>query len=64
MSDASFMDDYRRRSILDGRDILLEKDDGIYSVHCIGIDPEGRLLVRYENGKEEAVLNGSVTLIQ
>ena len=64
MSDASFMDEYRRRSILDGRDILLEKDDGIYSVHCIGIDPEGRLLVRYENGNEEAVLNGSVTLIK
>ncbi|MBQ3919960.1 MAG: hypothetical protein II695_09820 [Oscillospiraceae bacterium] len=50
--------------MLDGRDILLEKDDGIYSVHCIGIDPEGRLLVRYENGREEAVLNGSVTLIK
>lgn len=56
-----FIDEYRRRSILIGKRIVVTRNDVSETVDCIGIDSFGKLLVRKDNGEEEALSSGTVT---
>ena len=58
----SFMDDYRRRCFIIGRDITAHKAGRSREAHAYGVDDNGHLLVRYKDGTEEALYSGEVTL--
>lgn len=55
------IEEYRRRSIIIGRYITLNRGDRDEVVLCVGIDDHGRLLIRKDNGEEEAISSGVIT---
>ena len=58
-----FMDEYRRRCFIIGRDVTVVKPGkGEWDAHAYGVDDSGHLLVRYPDGREEALSSGEVTL--
>ncbi len=57
----SFLDYYRQHSYLDGKEITVIKSDGNYSATAIGINEDLSLIVRYDNGGEEALFTGEVS---
>lgn len=57
------LDEYRRRSILQNREITVHRADGTTSpATALGVDDDYRLLVRYEDGKEEHLDSGEVSI--
>ncbi len=60
IDDNSFIDEYRRRSLLIGRNIMVVKSGSETKALCTGIDSFGRLLVRYENGAEDNLCSGTI----
>ena len=54
--------DYRRRSLLDGRRILVLASDGPRPATALGLDEQLRLLVRYDDGTSAALIAGEVSL--
>ena len=62
LSRASFLEEYRRRSVVVGRDIEVISPSGSKPARALGIDSRCRLLVRYEDGGEEALLAGEVSI--
>ncbi len=58
----SCMDEYRSRSVVIGRDILLTKNGGTVSAKAVGIDDGGGLLVTYPDGSDETLSSGEITL--
>ncbi len=69
LPDTSFMESYRRRSILIGKRVWVHnaafdtaKTKEGRAALCLGIDDGGALLVRYEDGSEAALSAGEVTL--
>ena len=58
-----FMDEYRRRCFIIGRDItVIKPGKGEWPATAYGVDDNGHLLVRYPDGREEALSSGEVTL--
>lgn len=55
-----FMDEYRKRSILIGKKIVVTQGDRSRTVECTGIDSFGKLLVKNDKGEEEALSSGTV----
>lgn len=55
-----FIDEYRRRSILIGKTIVVTQGDTSRTVLCTGIDSLGKLLVKNEKGEQEALTGGTV----
>ena len=69
MPSKDFLADYRRLSFLTGKDVLVydaitdrEKSGKGTPAHVTGIDDEGALTVRFEDGREVALSSGEVTL--
>ena len=62
LASAPFLEQYRRRSVVVGRDITVISPSGSTPARALGIDSRCRLLVRYENGREEALLAGEVSI--
>lgn len=62
--DKSFIEEYRRRSNVIGERIEITHNDLITQADCIGIDEIGRLLVRYDNGDEKAIMSGTVRIVK
>ena len=56
-----FLDEYRARSILLGRDIYVLSFDTKRPAKALEIDDECRLVVRYENGETAALNSGEVS---
>ena len=56
------MDEYRRRSMLIGKQITILQDEHCEQVTCTGVDNMGRLLIRRSSGSEEALSSGSVLM--
>ncbi len=57
------LDEYRRRSILQNREITVHRADGSTSLAtALDVDDDYRLLVRYEDGKEELLDSGEVSI--
>ena len=59
---SAFLEDYRRRSLVVGRDITVITGDTEIPAHALGIDDSCRLLVRYENGETAALSYGEVRI--
>lgn len=57
----NFIEDYRKRSLLDGKNIDVIKPDRTESAVALGIDDDFRLHVRYDDGKEEFLSSGEVS---
>ena len=57
---AAFLEDYRRRSLVVGKDITVIAGGKETPAHALGIDESCRLLVRYESGETAALSYGEV----
>lgn len=69
LPDTAFLADYRRLSLLSGKEILVfdaltdrEKSGKGTPARAIDVAPDGGLLVEYENGKREVLTGGEVSL--
>ena len=62
LQDGAFIDEYRRRSVIIGRDIEVVSPRGSRPARALDIDGRCSLLVRYEDGSEEALLAGEVSV--
>ena len=58
-----FIDEYRKRSILIGKRIVITKSGESIEAECTGIDEFGKLLIRYDDGKEAELSSGTVKLV-
>lgn len=57
---AAFLEDYRRRSLVVGKDITVIAGGTETPAHALGIDESCRLLVRYKSGETAALSYGEV----
>lgn len=64
LEDKAFMQEYRERSFLTGRDIVFTMGNQSTSGTVIGIDDDARLVVRLEDGTEERYMTGEVSLVK
>lgn len=63
LPDITFYDAYKERMIGVGDKVLVAEPDGMRYGVSTGIDPEFRLIVRYEDGKEAVIDRGDVTFV-
>lgn len=59
---SAFLEDYRRRSLVIGKDITVVAGGVETPAHALGIDENCRLLVRYESGETAALSYGEVRI--
>lgn len=57
-----FMDEYRERSIIIGKDVTYNSFDKESSVHVLGIDDDAHLIVEGEDGKVYSLDSGEVSV--
>lgn len=62
LTDQTYLDEYRRRSFLIGKDILVLRGKETLYAKAIDIDTRARLVVEYENGTVEALNSGEVSV--
>lgn len=62
LSEERFTDEYRARSCLVGKLIVVKAPTGDREATALGVDEQCRLLVRYEDGEEEALSSGDVSI--
>ena len=62
LPDRAFLEDYRRRSILTGRDISFLLRGEPCRGRVLSVDDDARLVVRLSDGREERLLSGEVTI--
>ncbi len=62
ISNKPFLEEYRRRSILDGKDITFLKEGATCHGRVMGIDDELRLLVKDDTGNLHHLSSGEVTI--
>ena len=60
--DRSFVDEYRKRCISTDTEVNVISGDIARKAYAYGIDDECRLLVRYEDGQEEALSYGEISI--
>lgn len=58
----TFIQDYKDKSFLTGKEIIYTKDDKTHSGMVVGIDDNAQLIVN-SNNKEEALLHGEIQII-
>ena len=62
LSEAPYSEEYIRRSMVTGKDVMVHKDKEIIPAHVLGIDEEFGLKVRYEDGSVEILRSGEVSI--
>ncbi len=62
LPDRSFLEEYRSRSFLTGRTVLVDPEGAAYPAVVKGIDEEGRLAVIKMDGTEQKLFAGEVSL--
>ena len=62
IAERSFLDEYRARSILLGRDVYVLSNDAKRPARALEIDDDCRLVVRYEDGETAALSSGEVSI--
>jgi BirA family biotin operon repressor/biotin-[acetyl-CoA-carboxylase] ligase len=62
LSGREFLEEYRKRSIVLGRDIYVLSAGERKPAHALAIDDECRLIVRYENGETATLNSGEVSI--
>ena len=58
-----FLEEYRRRSLVLGKAVTFTRDGGERRALAVGIGENGELIVRYDDGQEEALNAGEVRLL-
>ena len=64
LTDKKYLEEYRKRSFLIGKDILVLKGKESIPAKAIDIDEKAKLVVEYENHTIEALLSGEVSIRQ
>lgn len=64
LSKCEFLNEYRSRSILTGKEIIFVRGNETFGGTVTGIDDEMRLIVRLSDGKEAVFSSGEVQLIK
>lgn len=62
LEDGAFVQEYRGRSLIVGRDITVITPVGERQATALEVDGQCRLRVRYESGEEEALSSGDVSI--
>ena len=62
LQEHSFMESYKKHQTLLNKDIVVITSDSSKKAKVKGVDDEARLLVKYEDGKEEALFTGEVSV--
>ena len=62
LSKREFLKEYRERSILIGKEIVYSRGNEKYAAIAEDIDEDGALVVRYEDGRVEALRSGEVSV--
>ena len=62
MREGDFLSHYRRRQILIGRSALLLRGGTSERIEVLGLEDDCSLQVRHEDGREEKVLSGEISL--
>lgn len=57
------LEEYRRRSLVIGRNIELEVKGSVRRAHVTGLDEDCGLIVRYEDGSEDVINSGEVSIV-
>jgi BirA family biotin operon repressor/biotin-[acetyl-CoA-carboxylase] ligase len=63
IGDRSFLEEYRRRSILTGKTVDIENNGITERFECVGIDDLGKLIVRRRSGEELTLSSGTVKIV-
>ena len=64
IQDRAFLEEYRERSIILGKDIYVINEEREKPAAAIGIDDDCGLIVRYEDGKTATLRSGEVSIRQ
>lgn len=62
VSDRKFLKGYRERSMLNGKEVVFSRGDKKYAAVAENIDENGALVVRFEDGRREALSSGEVSV--
>ncbi len=62
LEEKRFLTEYKNKSVITGKDVLVYKNNSVVSAKAISIDDEFRLLVEYENGSREFLSSGEVSI--
>jgi BirA family biotin operon repressor/biotin-[acetyl-CoA-carboxylase] ligase len=62
LPDTPYSDEYIKRSMVTGKDVMVHKDKEMIPAHVLGIDEEFGLKVRYEDGSVEVLRSGEVSI--
>lgn len=62
LTDKQYLEEYKNRSFLIGKDILVLKGANSTPAKAITIDDKARLVVEYEDGSREALISGEVSV--
>lgn len=62
LTDKKYLDEYIKRSFLIGRQINVIKGNKILAAKALGIDDKARLIVEYEDGSNEVLSSGEVSV--
>lgn len=62
LTQRTFMDDYRKRSLLTGIEVTFTQGDTVQEGLVLGVDDEARLQVRLPNGEEKLFSAGEVNI--
>jgi len=62
LKERAFLDEYRRRSLVTGREILILGSGAARKARALGIDDRCRLKVRFEDGTRELLASGEVAI--
>ena len=62
MQDCSYMEDYRKMSIVLGREIRYNEGNVLIRARALDIDSEGGLMVELENGSVKVLKTGEITV--
>ena len=62
LEDRAYFEEYRSRSLLDGKEIEVIRNDSLLPAKALYIDDELRLVVQYTNGTIEHLYTGDVSI--
>ena len=62
LSNKAYIDSYRSHCTVPGRRIAVLKSNVSYTALALGIDEDCRLLVRYDDGSEETLSSGEISI--
>ncbi|MBE6759160.1 MAG: biotin--[acetyl-CoA-carboxylase] ligase [Ruminococcaceae bacterium] len=62
LADSSYAEEYRRRCIVPGSRVMVLRPDGTREADALDVDDECRLLVRYDDGTEELLYSGEISI--